>query len=110
MARRISEYVQREAFIAGSTDAHGNPSESWAPAVEVGIYAFDPGSTSEPREGGDRVIVEPTIYAPSAALFGARDRVTARGKTYEVEGETREWRHPVGFRPGNVLTLRRVEG
>lgn len=109
--RQVSEYVQHAVFVAGARDAHGNPTESWAPPVEVGVYAFDPGSSSEPREpGADRVIVEPTIYLPTGTVFGARDRVTARGLLYEVDGDTREWRHPGGIQKGNVATLRRVEG
>lgn len=108
--RQVTEDVLREAYVADGTDAHGNPKDGWGAPVVVGIYAFDPGSTSEPREGMDRVIVEPTIYAPTTAIFAPRDRVTARGLRYEVEGETREWRHPDGRRPGNVITLRGVEG
>jgi len=110
MTRKVSEFVQREPFIAGATDAHGNAKDSWGPAVEVGIYAFDPGSSSEPREGMARVITAPTMYVPDGAVFDPRDRVTARGKRYEVEGDTEQWRHPDGNRPGNVIPLRRVEG
>lgn len=109
--RQISEYVDWQAYIAGATDAHGNEIDSWADAVSVGVYAFDPGSTSEPQEpGADRVIVQPAVYMPTGTVFGAHDRVTARGLRYEVDGETREWHHPSGRRPGNVATLRRVEG
>ena len=109
--RRISEYVDWEAFQPGATDAHGNELELWDDPVSVGVYAFDPGSTSEPREpGADRVIVQPAVYMPHGTVFGAHDRVTARGLLYEVDGETREWRHPNGKRVGNVATLRRVEG
>lgn len=111
MFRVVSEYVDHQGFIAGVVDAHGNPAESWSPAVAVGVYAFDPGSSSEPREGQDRVIVEPTLYLPAEIVFGPRDRVTARGRAYEVEGETREWVHPTDVaRRANVATLRRVEG
>ena len=111
MSRRISELVSHEAFVAGAEDAHGNPVRAWLPAVQVGVFAFDPGSTSEPREAGrDRVIVEPTVYMPTGALFAPDDRVTARSIRYEVEGVTREWRHPNGRREGNVATLRRVAG
>ncbi|MFF2054116.1 hypothetical protein ACFVU2_21095 [Leifsonia sp. NPDC058194] len=56
------------------------------------------------------MIVEPTIYAPSTVVFDAQDRVTARGDLYEVEGETRQWRHPNKNHKVNVITLRRVEG
>ncbi len=108
--RNISEFVEREPFIDGGKDAHRNVRKMWGPAEAVGIYAFDPGSTSEPREGMSRVIVEPTIYAPTTVVFDPLDRVTARGLKYEVEGVTREWRHPDGHRPGNVITLRRAEG
>lgn len=108
--RRISEYVELTALVPGEEDAHGNVTDSYAAPVQVGIYAFDPGSTSEPRDGGDRVIVEPTVYMPAATVFHPHDRVTARGVPYEVEGVTREWRHPNGRRKGNVVTLRAVTG
>ena len=109
--RRISETVQWAAFQAGVEDSQGNEVEAWAVAVPVGVYAFDPGSTSEPRlPGQDRVIVEPTIYMPQASIFGAHDLVTVRGLLHEVVGVTREWRHPNGQVKGNVATLRRVDG
>ncbi|MEQ6899007.1 hypothetical protein [Microbacterium sp. KR10-403] len=109
--RYVSEYVDWQAYQAGATDSHGNEIDDWADPVTVGVYAFDPGSTSEPREPGhDRVIVEPTVYMPTGTVFGPHDRVTARGLLYEVDGYTREWHHPSGNRPGNVATLRRVDG
>lgn len=109
--RRISEFVQHAQFIAGAEDAHGNPIEDWGTPVEVGIFAFDPGGTSEPViSGHDRVITKPTLYVPDVTAFGARDEVIARGLRYEVEGDTSEWRHPNGLRPGNVIELKRVDG
>lgn len=111
MSRRISEFVQREPFVPGAEDDHGNPVEAWGPAAEVGIFGFDPGGSVEPViPGHDRVITEPTLYAPETVVFSARDRVTARGLLYEVEGDTAVWRHPNGLRPGNVVNLKRVEG
>ena len=111
MFRVISEYVQHEVFIAGAEDDTGNTVEAWFPAVTVGIYAFDPGSSSEPREGNDRVIVEPTLYMPSDVVMSPQDLVTVRGKKYPVEGETREWVHPTDpTRRANVVNLRRVDG
>lgn len=110
--RPISEYVEHSVFIPGAVDGHGNPRRSWGDPVTVGVYAFDPGSSSEPREPGhDRVVVEPTVYLPSTVVFGPSDEVVARGKRYEVEGETREWVHPTDTtRRANVATLRRVGG
>ena len=110
--RAISEYVTRAAYVAGSVDAHGNPVASWATPVSVGVYAFNPGSTSETHEPGrDPVTDSPTVYLPSGVVFGPRDRVTARGVLYEVEGATRKWVHPSdSARSANVATLKAVLG
>lgn len=113
MFRAISEYVDHGVFVPPTTDDEGNESpESWSPTVSTGVFAFDPGSSSEPRTPGhDRVIVEPTLYFPATTTFGHRDEVFARGKRYEVEGETRLWVHPTDpSRRANVVTLRRVDG
>lgn len=111
MSRRVSEIVQHSVFVAGAEDAHGNPVEAWGPTVDVGVFAFDPGGTSEPViPGHDRVITKPTLYAPESVVFGPRDVVFARGLRYEVEGDTSVWRHPNGLRPGNVIELKRVDG
>lgn len=109
--RSVSEYVQVERFVAGEPDAHGNESEAWLPPERVGIYAFDPGGTSEPAmDGHDRVISEPTVYLPAKEVLNPRDRVVARGVTYEVDGVTREWWHPRRARRGNVVSLKVVGG
>ena len=107
--REITETVQHMVFAAGAEDAHGNPTEAWGEPEPVGVWAFDPGSSEEPRlPGQNREIVQPTIYSPPDVVFGALDKVIARGKTYQVEGGTREW---VSARfSGNVTPLRYVEG
>jgi len=112
LTRPVAEYVQHAAFSAGAEDAHGNLTDSWGAAKKVGIYAFDPGSSSEPRlPGQDRVVTEPTLYLPSDVVFGQQDQVTVRGNLYQVDGETREWVHPSDpSRRANVATLRRVTG
>lgn len=107
--RDITEHIEYEAPITGDRNPHGNATTSWADPVSVGIFEFDPGSTSEPREGQRRVIVEPTLYLPPDVVLEPAGRVTARGKRYQVEGETREWRRR-GEPIGNVVTLRRVDG
>jgi hypothetical protein len=106
------ESVDWLAFQSGEPDAHGNISEGYADPVTLGGFGFDPGSSSEPREPGtDRVIVEPTLYGPFDVPFGPRDQVIVRGKTYEVEGEPRAWRHMFTNRKfGSVTSLRRVDG
>ena len=94
--RHISEYVQIERYAGAGTDPKGNDVESWDAAVSLGIYAFDPGSTSEPFEDGHqaRVISVPSLLVPTDSVIGARDRVTARGKRYEVDGDPLDYRNP----------------
>lgn len=111
MGRRISETVQHQVYSPSASDGHGNPGDGWAAAVSVGIYGFDPGGSTEPLEPGhDRIITTPTLFAPKTGLFSGRDRVTVRGVLYEVDGDTAEWRHPNGPRPGNVVNLKVVTG
>ena len=110
--RYISEYVQHEVYNGSGTDAHGNEIETWATPVDLGIYAFNPGGTSEPLiPGHDRVITTPTIYVPSASILSARDRVTVRSKPFEVDGDTSDFRNPYdASMNGNAINLKAVTG
>ena len=110
--RRISEFVQHEVYAGTGEDAHGNEVETWAAAVQLGIYAFNPGGTSEPLiTGYDRVITTPTIYVPSESVLSPRDRVTVRGKVFEVDGVTSDFRNPYdSSMNGNSINLKAVDG
>ena len=109
----MSDVVQRVPYVGSVEDAHGNETETWgSPVTLSGEYGFDPGSSSEPRQpGSDRVIVEPALYGPYDMPFLPRDRAIVRSKTYEVDGEVRQWKHKRTNRlAGAVVTLRRVDG
>lgn len=109
----MGEVVLRVPYVGAVEDAHGNETASYGAAVAlVGVYGFDPGSSSEPRIAGQqRVIVEPTLYGPYDMPFLPRDRVIVRDQTFEVEGEVRRWRHMRSDRlAGAVVTLRKVSG
>lgn len=110
--RRISETVQHEVYAGVGEDPRGNEVEAWEPAVPLGIYAFNPGGTSEPfTPGHDRVEATPTIYVPSGTQVGAHDKITVRGKSYEVDGEMRDFRNPYGAgMDGIVIELKAVTG
>ncbi|MEG9248010.1 hypothetical protein V6S67_07925 [Arthrobacter sp. Soc17.1.1.1] len=119
MTREISETVHRLPHLGGQTDeegnpvldGHGNEIAGWGAPEDVGIFVFDPGSSSEPREpGGSRVVVEPKIYGPFGMPFTHLDKVEARGGTYTVEGEPAKWRHPDGREVVSVVELRKVTG
>lgn len=93
--RYVSETVQHAVFESGAEDAHGNDAEAWAEPVGLGIYAFNPGGTSEPLvPGHDRVITNPTMYAPSEATVGPRDRITRASVLYEVDGYALAYSNP----------------
>lgn len=87
---------------------------SWASpdALEIPGCGFNPGGSSQPVEPGrDAVITKPEVYAPADVDVHAGDRVVARGRTYDVEGDPAEWRNPfTGWAPGTVITLKIVEG
>ena len=107
-ARKITETVSLERFDPGAEDAHGNPAGGYEPAVDVGIWQFNPGGSQEPSiPGHARVITQPEIYFPGPQ-FGAHDRVTVRGVTYPVDGEQPAWVDD-GF-TGCVARLTLVEG
>jgi len=110
--RRISETVQHEVYGGTGEDAHGNEIETWAAPVALGIYAYDPGGTSEPViPGYDRVVTTPTIYVPSVSILVPRDRVTVRGKLFEVDGDTSDFRNPYDeTMNGNSINLKAVSG
>ncbi len=112
--RHISETVQHQVFSAGGTNAHGNVAESWAAPVSLGVYAFNPGGTSEPvTDGHDRVITTPTLYVPTGAVVKHRDRITVAGEPtrYEVDGDLRPFRNPYdSSMDGCVVNLKAVSG
>lgn len=110
--RRISEYVAHEAFQAGAEDAYGNPKEAWASPVQLGIYAFNPGTTSEPfLAGHDRTITQPAIYVPEGTVIGPMDRVTVRGVVYPVDGVALDYRNPYdSSMDGIQVNLKAVTG
>lgn len=111
--RRISEYVQHSVYVPGAEDDHGNEIESWGEPVSLGIYAYNPSSSSEVMIDGHahRVETKPTIYTPSSALVGNRDKITARGITFEVDGDPSDFRNPYDSdMDGLSIDLKAVSG
>ena len=108
----FGEPVVFEARVAGSEDAHGNPTDSWSAPVTVQGCAFDPGASQEVFEPGrDPVTSAPRVFAPAGTVVTARSRVTVRGQVFLVDGEPAEWRNPyTGSTPGVVVTLEKVDG
>lgn len=111
--RYISEVVKHSKYNGTGQDPKGNDVESWAAPVDLGIYAFNPGVSSEPFVSGHdaRVVTEPCVYAPPSAQVSARDRLTVRGVLFEVDGDPLDFRNPYGSEmDGLQINLRAVEG
>jgi len=79
---------------------------------QVKRCAFSEGSSDEPLEvGRNATVSDAQLLAPVTAGITEHDRVRARGRMYEVEGQPQEWRsRTMSRKPGLVVNLNRVEG
>lgn len=108
----IGESVTR---VRGGTteDRYGNTVPDWATPDRLTITgcALAPrlqGEDSDRRQG---VVIGWTLYAPAGADIQPSDRIEARGKTLEVDGEPGDWVNPyTGHGAGLELALKAVEG
>lgn len=107
---QVAQTIGQEIYQAGVEDPHGNPEDSWASPVDVGVYGYGPRfASTEP--GGTQVIVGLTVYGPKSLQVGSRDRFIVNGLRYDVDGELGDWTNgPFGFAPGIEFNLKRVEG
>lgn len=70
-------------------------------------------SGSSSTDGGtarDAVITRFKLFGPPGMDVSALDRVTFRGRTFEVEGPPQHWPSPTGLLVHTELYLRVVEG
>jgi len=107
----LAQTIGHAVYTPGATDAHGNPVDAWAAAVDVQVYGYGPPARSQEAEpGGTQVITGLQVLAPVFAV-DPRDRFVISGVTYEVVGEVGNWNNgPFGFAPGQQINLKRAEG
>ncbi len=81
-------------------------------ALEIPGCAFDPGSSDEPlAQGRNAVITQPRLFVAAGVDVTARDRLVVRGRTWQVDGDPADFRHPMtGWHPGVVINLKAVNG
>lgn len=109
--RTASLPIQVRSFTTGAKDAYGRPIKTWSVPVAAKAYAFDPGGSFEPfYPGRERVVTTPTLFAPHSLVVDNQDRITVRGKEYEVTGNPAYWENQAGKKLGVVIPLKRVEG
>lgn len=105
--------VTRASFTPGTTDAHGNATDTWATAASVAVHGWAPASADkEPFESGRSPVVRDLdLYAPSGTVSAPRDRWTVDGTPYESVGHEEDYTHgPFGWAAGVRINLLRVEG
>lgn len=112
MSFPLAQTIGHAVYVAGATNSHGNPVDSWAAPVDVAVYGYGPPTrTQESEPGGTQVIQGLQIFAPPGLAVSAQDRFVVDGLTYEVEGEVGDWTHgPFRYAPGIVINVKRVEG
>lgn len=99
---------------AGS-DAHGNPTYTWpepgdltSVKVEDALYA--PAGSEDVDPMRQPVESVPAVFLPAGTRMEPVDRVSARGDTFEVEGDPHVWQTMSGVEKGVRVSLRRTEG
>lgn len=98
------------------TDPYSNEATGidWSTPSSLTIpgCGFNPGQSAEPLQAGRNAITtQPEVYAPAGSDVLAGDRITVRGKTYEVDGEPGVWKNPFsGWEPGMVVALKLTTG
>lgn len=80
--------VERWSANAASRDAHGNPVESYAAAVDVAVHWIVGADSAEGVAGGRRhaeAVLQ--VGAPAGTVVAERDRVVINGARWQVVGE-----------------------
>lgn len=107
----MSETVIRRRPTTG-TDRYGNQTPvSWVDTPITVIALAPSGREGEQFEPGrSAVIAGLTLYAAKGTDLHPKDRVVARGTTWEIDGDVGVWDGPYGDLGGVVAVLKRVDG
>lgn len=93
----VTESITRlRATPTGETDRYGNPTYEETPTTIPGAH-FAPGGSEELNETGrEALTTAPKLYWRNEwPDILPTDRIIARGTTYTVEGDAKEWRGSV---------------
>lgn len=100
-----------QVYSEGADDAHGNPVQSWATAVNVPAIWWSPSSTEPAVAGHDRVQVDVVLVVASSLAVSAHDRFVLDGQEYDVIGFPEDYNHGPYKTPGRKpVNLQRVDG
>lgn len=111
---RYGEMVTR--LRGPGKDQYGDPLPGDPASTAIGNCALWPRDANaaggnENTDFRDTVITGLMLLTPPGTDVQPTDRFTARGDTWEVDGEPAEWRSPLtGTDVGVLVALKRVEG
>jgi len=95
LASLLTEPVSVLPFAPGLEDAYGNPPKTFGDPVPY-RGRLEEASESEMLTDEDKQVGHWRLFLPPAAVIGGLDRVTAQGKTFEVDGPPKVHRTPRG--------------
>lgn len=98
---------------ATTTNRYGDLELDWDAAtdVEVTDAIVYPLTSSEDNANRSALITGLAVLIPDDDVEVPHNaRVTARGETWEVNGDVADWSSPWGWDPGRQINLRRVDG
>jgi hypothetical protein len=105
-------YGETIAIVSQTVSGQDDDGNDTRVASETSIsgVAFAPAGSTELVQGQDTVITQDTVYLPTgASLPLATDKVRARGRLYNIEGDPQVFVNPfTGEAPGAVLRLSKV--
>lgn len=109
--------VQYWEYTPGGPDPHRDP-PSFSPALDdpgtpIPVYGWAIPSTTSPNLAGhpDRVSADADLSVPPTFTPTPRSLIALGAGRFEVLGVVQDYNHgPFDWQPGNVVTLRKVDG
>lgn len=106
--------VSHKVFTGTGEDSLGNDVETWAAAVTVNVIAFQPSSAENVNGYSSRVVAEVDMAVPPTLAVTVRDRFALPGyadaDTFEVVAIEDANHGFHGWKPGNIVKLKKVTG
>lgn len=101
------ELITQIRRSSNSTDEYGQPVYT---TTQTSVRAYVSARISSTNFDADQIVIADglTIYLPAGTVVLDDDRFEIRGKTYEIDGESFEWKEGLGkWNPGVVVNLQR---
>ncbi|MCG7284966.1 hypothetical protein MHY85_03135 [Cellulomonas sp. ACRRI] len=105
--------VVRLPYIPGTTNAHGNPVDTWGAPATLAVHGWAPPSADKTPSDSARDAVERDLdlYAPAGTPGSHKDLWVIEGVPYSQSGHVEDYtKGPWQWAAGLRINLKRVEG